>query len=179
MIGCGTKNSDSGNVAPISFKYTLEKEETNDEKATAETYYVLSGVTVSDKAKTLIEKNDYEGLAELFNTAVEGVYEAPAVKYTKETVRKLTIPETHEGKAVKKIAADAVVDLTFIEEIEVKSNVEEIGLGSYFSEDDHPSVCREKTRREERRKIVRIYFRNDFFRRVDVLRAELQRRFER
>ena len=131
MIGCGTKNSDSGNVAPISFKYTLEKEETNDEKATAETYYVLSGVTVSDKAKTLIEKNDYEGLAELFNTAVEGVYEAPAVKYTKETVRKLTIPETHEGKTVKKIAADAVVDLAFIEEIEVKSNVEEIGLGSF------------------------------------------------
>lgn len=131
MIGCGTKNSDSGDVAPISFKYTLEKEETKDENETAETYYVLSGVTVSDKAKTLIEKNDYEGLAELFNTAVEGVYEAPAVKYTKETVRKLTIPETYEGKAVKKIAADAVVDLTFIEEIEVKSNIEEFGLGSF------------------------------------------------
>ena len=52
MIGCGTKNSDSGNVAPISFKYTLEKEETNDEKAAAEI-----GFEYTDKNRLFAESD--------------------------------------------------------------------------------------------------------------------------
>ncbi len=129
LIGCGDGSEEETNVAPVSFKYKLEKTETEGEET--ETYYVLTNVTVSDKAKSLIEKKDYESLATLFNTSVEGVYEAPAVQYTAETVRKLVIPETYEGKTVKKIEKEAVVDLTYIEEIEVGSNIEEIGLGAF------------------------------------------------
>ena len=111
--------------APIKFSYTLVKE--NDD-----TYYSLKSVTISEKAKELVDKNDYDKLAELFNTAVEG-YTAPETKYDKTTVRTLVVPTTYNNKAVKAISADAVAGLTFVKKIVVGENIEKIAEGAFSS----------------------------------------------
>ncbi|MBO4262179.1 MAG: leucine-rich repeat domain-containing protein [Clostridia bacterium] len=126
FTACGEGTEEAENTAPVSFKYTLVTEDDD-----ADGYYVLESVTLSDKAQTLVGKKDYEGLKTLFNTKIEGVYEPLYVYGEEHDVRTLEIPATYNDKAVKEIAAEAVVNQTFVKKIVVGDNVTKIGAGAF------------------------------------------------
>ncbi|MBO4323036.1 MAG: leucine-rich repeat domain-containing protein [Clostridia bacterium] len=111
---------------PIKFSYSLVKEDDA-------TYYSLKSVTISEAAKKLVDKNDYEALAELFNTSIDGVYTAPETKYTKDTVRTVVIPAEYNKKPVKAISADAISGLVFVKKIVVGENIDKIAEGAFSS----------------------------------------------
>ena len=125
ITACNNETAE-GDTAPITFNY--ERTEAKDGEGTD--FFTLTGVTVSEEAKTFIDKNDYEGLANLFNTS-KGGYTAPETKYDKDTVREFVIPAEYENLPVKEIAAEAIVNQTFIKKLVVGDNVKKIEKGAF------------------------------------------------
>ena len=148
IAACGENGADTQAGAPITFSYSIVKDGD-------ETYYSLKNVTVSDKAQALIAKKDFAGLADLFNTDA-GEYKAPAVKYTKDTVTTLVIPEEYNKIAVKAISQDAVSGLAFVKKIVVGDNITKMSEGAFSSlialeEIELPFVGGEKNAKNEKK----------------------------
>ena len=93
-----------------------------------EEYYTLKSFTVSEEARKLADKNDYEGLAELFN----GELAEGETAFTEDTVKTFTVKSEYKGKPVKKIASSAISSLAFIEKIVVPDSIEEIGANAFY-----------------------------------------------
>ncbi len=138
-VSCGNSEEAEKEEAPIVFNFTAVTEKHIDEetdKEVKEEYYALKSVTISEKAQELVDANDYEGLAKLFNTPVEAAnYAKPETEFTKDSVRVLVVPAeyTVNGKKlpVKKILSDAVSGQSFVKEIVVGDNIETIEQGAF------------------------------------------------
>lgn len=115
--------NDSSNQDEEDKAYNVQYELDDNEE-----YYTLKSFTVSEEARKLADKNDYEGLAELFN----GELAEGETAFTEDTVKTFTVKSEYEGKPVKKIASSAISSLAFIEKIVVPDSVEEIGANAFY-----------------------------------------------
>ena len=133
LFACSSDEDE--NVAPYQFDYTFKKVEDDDGNVT-DRYYIISGFSISAEASDLLNKNDYDALADLFNTEVKDddgdiIYSKPETPYTAETVRYLTIPTTYKNRTVKKIADEAFMAQTLFTKVSIGDNIENIGSGAF------------------------------------------------
>lgn len=125
VIACNKEGNKTTTTSSDPMNFTFKLVEDDDGNQT----YTLSEFSLSAKAKEFVDKEDWQGLADLVNgTLAEG-----ATKYTAETIRVLSIPAVHgEGNIpVTKIGAGAISNQSFITELVVPDSIEEIEMGAF------------------------------------------------